>query len=189
MLDNAFINAFITPADQDHLIRFREPQRLCLIEPAPRGTKHDDFDGLDGIDYWALLASPNRLDCFEDRFGLENHPYAAAEWPIIHRAMAIGREIPQIVDANLDKSVLTPPPHDSVIKGAIEELRKYSDNVKDHLFRSRSPSGKSTSIRRRSKSILFKYACANGISVSSSSRSTFKISAPPDPRTPVTIPM
>src|ERR1051326_2178877 len=141
VFDNAFINTFITAADQNSLICLRETKRLGLIKAAARGAEHDYFDGR------KLLLS-KRFDRIEDRFGLENHAFATSERPIINGAVPIGSEIPKIVDVNLKQPLLTAAPDNSVTERTVEELREYSDDVKNHLFRSRSPSGKSTSIRR-----------------------------------------
>src|SRR5262249_28728904 len=100
---------------------------------------------------------PNCLDSFEDRFGLKNHSFTAAKWAVINRAVAIGREVPQIMDSNFNEPLLTTSPNDAKIEWTFKELGENRDDVKNHLFKSRRSSGKSTSIRRRSRSIPFKY--------------------------------
>ena len=71
--------------------------------------------------------------------------------PIDHnvwRAMAIGSEIPQVVDSNIDESFFASSANDAEIEGAFEELGEDRDDIESHLFKSRRSSGKSTSIRR-----------------------------------------
>src|SRR5437667_3067117 len=93
------------------------------------------------------------------------------------------------MNSNFNEPLLTASPDYAKIEWAIKELREDRDDVKDHLFKFRRSSGKSTSIRRRSKSMFFKNGCANGINVSSSSRSTFRIWLPPQSRTSLSFPM
>src|SRR6185369_2299144 len=70
MLDDAFIDAFVTAANQNHLLGLRQSQRFGLIEPSSGCAQHDNF---------GLLALSNRLHSFEDRFRLEDHSFTAAE--------------------------------------------------------------------------------------------------------------
>jgi hypothetical protein len=120
MLDDSLIDALVPAADQYHLIRSRKPQRLRLIESAPRGAEYHDF-GLRGF--------PSRLDRSENRFGLENHPFAAAEGPVVHRPMAIRGGIPQIVNSDPNESLFAAAPYYSEIKRPLEEFREDRDDV------------------------------------------------------------
>src|SRR5437773_6788088 len=102
MFDDPFIDPFVTATDQDGLICSREPQCFGLIELSSCSAKHDDFDD-DGLVLMNRFES-SRFDSLENRFGLENHSFAAAERPVVDRPMAIRSEIPQVADSNIDES-------------------------------------------------------------------------------------
>ena len=66
---------------------------------------------------------------FEDRFRLENHSFAATEWPVIDRPMPIRSEIPQIVDSNPEEALFSAAPDNAEIERTSEELREDRDDV------------------------------------------------------------
>src|SRR5512144_1878954 len=99
MLCDSFINAFVTPADQNDLTRFRKSQGFSLIKPASRRAQHHDF---------RCFIRPYRFDGSEYRFRLEHHAITTAEWPIIHRLMPVVREPSQVVDPGFNGSAGTP---------------------------------------------------------------------------------
>src|SRR2546425_1115305 len=85
----------------------------------------------------------------ENRFGLENHSFAAAERPVVYSTMPVPGKISEVVDSRFDESIFPASTDDAEIERPFEEFRKDCDYVEgNHLFNSRSPSGKSTSIRR-----------------------------------------
>src|ERR1043166_6185825 len=141
MFDDPLVDPFVAATDQDHLICFREPQRFGLVERPACGAENNDFNNSGG----AVLSLSNCLDRLENRFRFENHSFAAAERPVVDRAMAIGSEIPQVVDSNIDESFFASSANDSEIEGALEELGEDRDDIESHLFKSRRSSGKSTS--------------------------------------------
>ena len=121
VFDHSFVDAFVPAADQNHLFRFRKPQRFGLIESAglPRSAPRLRL----------ARVLPNRFNRLENRFRLENHSFAAAERPVVDRAMPIRGEIPQIVDSNFNEALFSAPPDDSKIERAFEELREDRDDV------------------------------------------------------------
>src|SRR5204863_2613354 len=122
-----------------------------LIErPACRAEHHDFNRGrLVLISCFAINCfAPNGFDGLENRFGLENHSFAAAERPVVNRAMAIRSEIPQVMDSNIHESFFASPANDTEIERALEELGEDRNDIESHLFKSRRSSGKSTSMRR-----------------------------------------
>src|SRR5436190_14255133 len=180
MLNDAFINALVASANQYHQRRLREAQRLGLIEPAARCAENHDF---------SRIIFANGFDRFEDRLRLENHSLSTAERPIVHSAMAIRRVIPQVMDSSIDEAFLAASPDHSELEGAAKEIRENRNDIESHYrFNSRSPSGKSTSIRRLSRSIFLRYDCAKGINVSFASPSTFRTWLPAESKTSVTMP-
>jgi hypothetical protein len=120
MLGDSLIDTLIPATDQDHLLRSRKPQSLRLIESAARGAEYHDF-GLRGF--------PSRLDRSENRFGLEDHAFAAAERPVVHRPMAIRSGIPQIVNSDTNESLFAAAPHYSEIERPLEEFREDRDDI------------------------------------------------------------
>lgn len=145
MFDDSLIDTLIPAADQDYLLRSRKPKSLRLIESAARGAEYYDF---------GLGRFPSRLDRSENRFGLEDHPFAAAKGPVVHRPMAIRGGIPQIVNSDTNESLFAAAPYYSEIKRPLEEFRENRDDVEckhgppRYLFKSRRLSGKCTSILR-----------------------------------------
>src|SRR5215471_13136449 len=127
MLDDAFVDTLVAAADQNHLVCLREPQRFGLIELPAGRAEHDHF---------RLRALANRLDRIKNRFRLEDHSFAAAERPVVHRSMAIGSEIPQIVHLDLNQSTFFAAANDTEIKRPSEELRKdrYDIKPEGHLI-------------------------------------------------------
>ena len=73
-----------------------------------------------------------RFDGLEQRFGFHHHSLATAEWPVIHGAVTVVREIAQIVHTSVDEFGLARAAHNTVIQRSCEELRKYRDDVESH---------------------------------------------------------
>src|SRR6266850_1114359 len=140
MLDHSFINTFVPAANQDDLFCLRQPQRFGLIErPAARAEHHD----------FGPVVLTDSLDGAENRFGLENHSFAAAKRPVVYSTMPVRGEFSEVVDSRFDEPIFPAPTDHAEIEGPLEEFRKDGDYVEsNHLFNSRRPSGKSTSIRR-----------------------------------------
>jgi len=68
-----------------------------------------------------------RLHRFEKRLWLQHHALATAERPVIHGAMTILREYPQILHVHLDEPCFSRPPKYSVIERPGKELRENGD--------------------------------------------------------------
>ena len=66
--------------------------------------------------------------------GLQHHALAAAERPVVHRAVPVMRKSAQIVDAHLDQSFGQRAAQDSILEDAGKEARKDSDNLKPHTL-------------------------------------------------------
>src|ERR1700722_17124477 len=74
----------------------------------------------------------HRFDTFKDRFRLEHHALAAAEWAVIHGLVAVMRKGPQIVDFDCHQAGFPSPANDSVIQWSAKEIRKDRDHVDLH---------------------------------------------------------
>jgi hypothetical protein len=72
------------------------------------------------------------MQCFSQRLRLENHPLAAAKWPVVNRPVAVMRKVAQVVDIDLDQFSGERAAHDSMLKKAAKEPRKDCDDVKAH---------------------------------------------------------
>src|SRR5206468_3682815 len=62
----------------------------------------------------------------------ENHPFAAAEWPVIYRPVTIRSEAAQIMDSNSDESLFLTAPNNSEIERSRKKLREYRDDIELH---------------------------------------------------------
>ena len=74
-----------------------------------------------------------RLQTFKERFRLEHHALAAAEGAVIHGAVPVVRELPQIVDFDFRQAHLAGPAGDAVIQRSAEEAGKDRQNIGFHL--------------------------------------------------------
>src|SRR5579859_1377963 len=214
MLRHPLVHPFIPPADKNNPLQSRKPPRRFLRKSLPRrGQQNNRRIGFPfGCPRCISHAAPQqRLHRFEQRFRLHHHAFASAEWPVVHRAMAVLGELPQILHSHLDQAGLPRPPHNSVLQRPREKLRKNANQVESHAplslayfyvvesspvcacgshpargvphfsFSSRSPSGSCTSMRRAAVSILVQISSASGISSSPSRVSTTSSGVPATP--------
>src|ERR1700722_6457636 len=120
MLRDAFVDAFIAAADQDDSPQLRESPAGGLIEIFSGRGKQDDGGAIRAL----RIVAKQRFDRFEQRFGLQNHAFTAAKETVIDGAMAIAREIAQIVNVRFDESRLAGSSHDSEVEWTDEKLRE-----------------------------------------------------------------
>ena len=71
-----------------------------------------------------------RFDRLKDRLGLQDHPVAAAERPVVHHLVPVVRPAAQVVRRYLDQPGRARPPHDAEVEHPPEELREDGDDVK-----------------------------------------------------------
>src|SRR5262249_54161034 len=76
----------------------------------------------------------HRFHTFKDRFRLQDHAFAAAEWAVIHGTVPIFGKGPQIVNSDLNQARLTRPASNSVIERATKKVRKNRDNLNLHVL-------------------------------------------------------
>ena len=62
-----------------------------------------------------------RLQTFKERFRLEHHALAAAERAVIHGAVLVVRELPQVVDFDRRQAHFAGPAGDAVIQRSVKE--------------------------------------------------------------------
>src|SRR5579871_6734855 len=132
MLAHPLIHAFIAAADKHDALARRHLLGNCLREhPSLRRQQHHRLS--------RVIANPlvarrdlQRLDALEDWLRLQHHAFAAAEWPVIHGAMAIAREIPQVVNRYFNEPGFARPAHDAIIQRPAKEVGKYRDDLELH---------------------------------------------------------
>src|SRR5947199_49907 len=73
------------------------------------------------------------LQTFKERFRLQDHALAAAERAVIHAAVFVFRERPQVVDFNFRQTHLAGPAGDAVLQRSAKEVRKDRDDVGLHF--------------------------------------------------------
>src|SRR5713226_7385255 len=145
MLGDAFVHAFIPPAEQDDPFERRVSPRGLLPEKFPRRRKQNDRYVLRAL--WTLRVKffPQQSLCsLEQRLGLQHHSFAASKRTVVHGAVAVAREPAQIVHRDFYEPGLACPAHNPVIERPLEKLRENRDDVEAHgislhLARKQSP--------------------------------------------------
>ena len=131
MLCHPLVDTFVAPADQNDSLELRESSRRFLTKQLPcRGEQHDRRSG---GSRWNIFAY-ERIHSFENRLGLHHHALAASKRPVIDGAMAVVREVAQIVNVCFDEPRFARTPDDAVIERPREEFRENCDDVKAHDF-------------------------------------------------------
>src|SRR5579862_1946108 len=137
MLGHPLVNALVASANQHHAIEFRQSPRPLLPENLARRRKQ--HNRCSGCRKAALLISAGtafrahqRPDRLEYRLRLHHHPLASAKRPVVHGAMAVVREIAQVVHARFDQSSFARTPHDPIIERSPKEIGEDRYNVESH---------------------------------------------------------
>jgi hypothetical protein len=73
-----------------------------------------------------------RLQTLKERFRLQDHAFAAAKWAVIHCAVPIMRELPQVVDFDFYQAHFRSPARNTVIQWAAKEVRENRNDVGLH---------------------------------------------------------
>ena len=69
------------------------------------------------------------LNTFKDRFRLQDHSFAAAEWAVIHGAVLVFGKDPQVLDVDFDQPGFFCPPDNPEIEWATKEVGEYRNNL------------------------------------------------------------
>src|SRR3954468_1631676 len=155
MLADPFVDPFV-PAAQDHqVIQRAQPLRDVVRQSLAVGRGQDHRR-------WRAPLLANPVDRRKQRFGLQHHPRPAAKRHVVDDPVPIGREIPQVVHAQIDQPSRDRPSDDALGQRRLHHLRKDGDDVDLHSlslaravrFTSIKPAGGSTTIRRSRKSTL-----------------------------------
>ena len=124
-------------------------------------------------------SASQRFNAGEDRLGFQDHPVATAERPIVYDVVLIGGPLPQIVGLYFNQSRIARPPQNPTIDRLAKELGKDRDDIeaqhpvyvwrspsskrRSKIYKSKSPSGGSTTIVFSAASISTTIESANGI--------------------------
>jgi hypothetical protein len=73
-----------------------------------------------------------RLQTFKERFRLEHHALAAAERAVIHGAVPVVRELPQVVDFDFRQAHFAGSAGDAMIQRSAEKAGEYRENIGFH---------------------------------------------------------
>ncbi len=110
-----------------------------------------------------VALGPDTFDGFEERLGLQEHAFAAAEGPVVHSAVQIVRPVAQVVQMDFERARLGGPGDHAVFERSCKELRKDGEEVKLHSAASdSSPSGRRMRIRRSAGRMSVQMALTNG---------------------------
>jgi hypothetical protein len=121
------IDAFVAAADQDNPVERCQFRRQALVKPSPLRRKQ--HYAMHRRSAFLTRRQIQRFHTFKERFRLEDHPLAAAEWAVIHGVMAIAGKRPQIAYLNLHQPRFARPPNDSKIQRPTKKIRENRDNV------------------------------------------------------------
>ena len=78
------------------------------------------------------------LDSFKERFGFQDHAWPAAERSIIDGLVPIMRPIPQVVNAQIERTLLPRPADHADVQRSHQHLGKQREHVNSHA---RTPIG------------------------------------------------
>src|ERR1700730_2901554 len=124
MFRYTLIHALVSTTDEHNAIESRQFGRNALGKSLDlRRKKHHRMlrPSRNSIFAWREM---HRLQTFKERLRLEHHALAAAERAVIHGAVLVVRELPQIVDFDFRQAHLAGPAGNSVIQWPTEKAGK-----------------------------------------------------------------
>jgi hypothetical protein len=134
---DTLVDAFIAAADEKYAVELRKASRSFLIKKfSGSGEEHNGGFWIwrDRLHRVSNAVSQERLDGFEKWRRLENHAFTTAEWTIVHSAMAVFGECPQILDIYFDQSCFACATENTVVERSGEKFRKDGDEVEAHAL-------------------------------------------------------
>ena len=76
--------------------------------------------------------SQQGFNCLKQRLWLQYHALAAAEGPVIHGAVTVLGELPQVLNARMNQSRLARAANNPVFQRPGEKLWKNGDKIESH---------------------------------------------------------
>src|SRR5215469_14070117 len=131
-IHDAFVDSFVASGEQNDTIERGELGGDRLAESSPLCRKQDDALVRSSPDAFLAGGESERIQTFKDRCRLQDHAFAAAKWAVVHGAVSIMRELPQIVDFNFRQAHFRGPAGNAVIQRSAKEVRKDRDNIGLH---------------------------------------------------------
>src|SRR5579859_6593350 len=120
---HAIVDALVSAADDDQTGLLGELFRQALVQaPAPGLEQHDG----------AGVVEHHALDRLEHRLGLHHHAGPATERDVVHLAVAVVREVAEVVRLELDEPALDRAPDHALPEDRSEHVGEDGDDVESH---------------------------------------------------------
>src|SRR5579859_5133615 len=117
------VDALVAAADDDQTGLSCELLRQSLVQPpAPRLEEHDG----------AGVVEHDALDSLEHRLRLHHHAGTAPERDVVYLAVAVVREVAEVVRLQLDDPALDGAPDNALPEDRPEHVGKDGDDVESH---------------------------------------------------------
>src|SRR5713101_7594444 len=132
MLAYPFIHALVSAADQYQSIKSRQlPCHILRKQDPARGKQYDGF-GRASRDPHLPGAYRQRFGAFKNRLRLEQHTLTTAKRPVIHRAVPVMGESPQVMHPDVNNSGFSRPPHNAMLQRPAKKVRENRDDLELH---------------------------------------------------------
>jgi riboflavin synthase len=122
-VEHTFVEPFVASAEDERPLGARERVRGGLLEAGP-GRAGDEPPV-------SAEARFHPFDGFDDRLGLQHHAGAAAERPIVDRAVPVAGEIAEIDDAGLDEAARPGDAEHADLEVGLDGLGKEGQDGKE----------------------------------------------------------
>src|SRR5215469_11334883 len=126
MLDHAVIDSFVMSGNNDEMRLLRQLSCQLLIQTTSCRRHQENL---------RFLACDLRFQILyrcKDRLGFHYHPLSSSERRIVDHVMFVSCPIAQVMDVQIDDSVLLGPLHDALAQRSPADFRKQRDNVDSH---------------------------------------------------------
>ena len=124
MVAHALVDTLVVPAEDDDVLECREAVGLVLVVLYAVGR------GVYNLVIRALALQ--LLDGAEYGFGLHHHARLPAEGVVVDGAAAVEGVVAQVVDDDLDETLLLRPLEDRLVQGRGDQLGYYGYDVYSH---------------------------------------------------------
>lgn len=121
---DAFVKAFVPPADEREMVVGGQVESQLLGERLPLGAEQDNRAG--------GRRAEHALNRGKDRFGLHDHPTAAAVGRVVRGVVAVLRPVADVVGMHFDELVLQGALEDGDFEIGLEDFGEEAEDVKTH---------------------------------------------------------
>src|ERR1700688_4111253 len=136
MFRNALVYTFITPANQNNPREPRKTPRRFLIKSLSCSRQQHDCRPARKFTLGSRIANGHAqqmLHRLKQRLRLQHHALTATKRTVVHGAMPVLGEHPQILHVHFNNSGLSRAPQNPVIQRPRKKIRKNGDEIKTHL--------------------------------------------------------